>query len=254
MPEPSSLFAIRIAPRKTDALDSETEVWKRAQGLSDALGAPLIPANHPHDAKFEIVFTHGGRLELRFAHTPAIKPIRVDLTPRQRNYGSDPLIRAVGTKPCDIVDGTAGFGVDAAHLVAANHRVIAIEQHPLLYAMLADGHMHLQDVAFAARLQLVYANTLEWLAELTQPVDVIYLDPMYPPRQNHAASRKGIRLLQELIPYQPEWDRDILALARRRARRRVVVKRPRHADALLSGKSGETKGKLVRFDIYSPSF
>lgn len=224
-----------------------------ATRLAEALDAPLVAADSRHGARYLVAYGRSGRLELRDCGDPAAGPVRVQLGPRRVAGGADPLLRAIGSGHREVVDGTAGLGVDAAHLAAAGHRVTAVEQHPLLHALLVDGLLHCSDAGLASRLSLVHADTMDWLEHLDRVVDAVYLDPMYPPRPGSAMPRKGIRLLQELVPCRPDRDRKLLETARRRAGRRVVVKRPLQAEPLLPGRSGETRGKLVRFDIYPPA-
>lgn len=62
------------------------------------------------------------------------------------------------------------------------------------------------------------------------PVDVIYLDPMFPGEGRTALPKRELQLLRELTG-DDEGGAQLLALARTRARRRVVVKRSLHAPA-----------------------
>ena len=248
----ASQFAVLVSAHLPDSRHPDSESCRREMQLAETLNAPLVTSGSRHDARYLIRYNGAGRLELRYCRDAAARPLQVNLSSRRHSRGKDPLLRAIGSGCRKIVDGTAGLGVDAAHLAAAGHRITAVEEHPLLHALLADGLLHCGDTELASRLNLVHADTIEWLGNLDHGVDTVYLDPMYPPHPGSALSRKGIRFLQEIIPYSPDRDRRMLEVARCRAVRRVVVKRPRHAEPLLSGKSGETKGKLVRFDIYPP--
>ncbi len=248
----TSQFAVLASARPPDSRHSDGESCCREVRLAESLDVPLVIPGSLHDARYLIGYNEGGRLELRYCRDSAVRPLLVNLSSRRNSRGADPLLRAIGSRCCEIVDGTAGLGGDAAHLAAAGHRVTAVEEHPLPHALLADGLLHCNDTGLASRLNLVRADTIEWLGNLDHEVDVIYLDPMYPPRPGSALPRKGIRLLQEIILYCPDRDRQMLEVARSRAVRRIVVKRPHHAQPLLPGKSGEIRGKLVRFDIYPP--
>ncbi len=245
-------FAVLVSACPPDSRYPDSESCPREMRLAETLNAPLVTPGSRHDARYLVGYNGAGRLELRYCMDSAARPLQVNLSSRRHSRGRDPLLRAIGSGCREIVDGTAGLGVDAAHLAAAGHRVTAVEEHPLLHALLADGLLHCGDTELASRLNLVRADTIEWLGNTDHGIDVVYLDPIYPPRPGSALPRKGIRLLQEIIPYCPDRDRRMLEVARCRAVRRVVVKRPRHAEPLLPGKSGETRGKLVRFDIYPP--
>ncbi len=182
-----------------------------------------------------------------------MKPVYAEFAPRHSGRGPDPLLRALGADAQRVVDCTAGLGIDAAHLAASGRVVTAIESHPVLHALLADALERCDHEGIRARLELVHADARSWLAHSGERPHAIYLDPMYPPRPGSAAPRKGIRLLQSLVAHDPGSDRDLLEIALSHARRRVVVKRPHHADPVLPGPRGGTRGKLVRFDIYRPT-
>ena len=93
-------------------------------------------------------------------------------------------------------------------------------------------------------------NSAAYLESLIEPVEVIYIDPMYPPRPGSAAPKKSLQILQSLLGEEQHSPTELLSIALTKASRRVVVKRPHYASPLLPGKSGATEGKLVRFDIY----
>lgn len=223
-----------------------------AQRLADRLGIALVDPDHGTEARYLLGFTEPDRLAIRDSAMPRMKPFAIDLARRFAAKGADPLLRAIGSGTRTVVDATAGIGVDAAHLAASGIRVTAIESHPVMHALLENALGRCEDDSIASRLDLQFADSTEWIRALPTGVDVIYLDPMYPPRPGSAAAKKGIRLLQEMVPHDPGNDEMLLAAARAKSRNRVVVKRPHHAAPVLPGKTGETRGKLVRFDIYPP--
>ena len=90
-------------------------------------------------------------------------------------------------------------------------------------------------------------------------VDVVYLDPMFPQRDQHqqaqkkqAQVKKQMQLLHLLLPEDGEMDLGdhLLGLAQQIAKR-VVVKRPRLA-VFLAGKetTHQWQGDACRFDAY----
>ena len=75
---------------------------------------------------------------------------------------------------------------------------------------------------------------------------------MFPPkRKKSAAVKKEIRLLRALVGDDPDAV-DLLAISRRVALQRVVVKRPDDALPLTPDPSMSISGKLVRYDVYFP--
>ena len=52
----------------------------------------------------------------------------------------------------------------------------------------------------AARMKLAEGNSVELMPALLDPVDVIYLDPMFPARQKSSLINKKLQLIQKLEP------------------------------------------------------
>ena len=105
----------------------------------------------------------------------------------QGALGQDPLIRACLVKknsPC-ILDLTAGWGKDAMLLARAGARVILLEKHPVMAALLLDAHLRLVDEALKSRMTIYWVDAHDYLTSLSETdyPDVIYVDPMHPERQ-----------------------------------------------------------------------
>ena len=181
-------------------------------------------------------------------------PFHVDLeSERVRSAGrKDALPRAIGLhrrSGLDVVDGTAGWGTDAATLARLGAEVIAVERHPALFALLADGLTRVE-AEWSHRLSLRLGEAGELLQEPGRAPGVILLDPMFPDRGGSQV-RKGAQILRQLarLPTDDE-SRELLALAREAAGR-VVVKRHRHAPPLADAPPSFTvEGQRVRFDVY----
>jgi 16S rRNA (guanine1516-N2)-methyltransferase len=127
----------------------------------------------------------------------------------------------------------------------------------VLSALLRDGLRRASDcpkpkIAEALRrLRLVEADARDHLASLrpSERPDVVYLDPMYPPRTKSALPAKELQVCRLLVGDDGDAD-DLFAAAMRVASQRVVVKRPIHAPLLGGQPTGQIKGKSVRFDFY----
>ncbi|RMD79651.1 MAG: rRNA methyltransferase, partial [Gammaproteobacteria bacterium] len=167
-----------------------------------------------------------------------------------------PLARAVGLRgrrELRVLDATAGLGADAWVLAGLGCRVTAVERHPVVAALLADG---LRRAALAGgwaaeragRIRLVQGEAREVLEE-EGPWEAACLDPMYPERRASALPRRAMRLLRELVGEDPDAGA-LLEAALARARR-VVVKRPRRAPPL-GGREPHHRvaGSSTRFDVY----
>ena len=189
---------------------------------------------------------------------------RVDFSTIDRRIGGGNLSRrqifpkAIGSLEHDVVDATAGFGSDAARLALMGYRVTALEQVPIIVAMLQDALVRSrQDAqltkALGGRLQFVEVDATKWLLQ-NKGADVVYLDPMFPPKRKKSALPPGhIQLLQSLVgDVNNEATKNLFQAALESATRRVVVKRPSHAPQMGNNPIAIHEGKLVRYEVYQP--
>ena len=239
-----------------------------ADSLARELGLPrcaLPCADYPYVLTFSAA-SDPARLELRATHKDAPGPVYVDFVTgalgfrtRHGSRNKEPLARAVGLKGAavpTVLDATAGLGRDAFVLAALGCQVSLVERSPIIAALLRDGIARaLADrdtQAIAQRMQPRVgdaASIIDHLSEHDSP-DVIYLDPMYPHRSKSALVKKEMRLLRALVGEDLDAPR-LLETALRRARKRVVVKRPRLAASLPGLAPSHTLlGSTTRFDIY----
>lgn len=161
-----------------------------------------------------------------------------------------------------VLDATAGLGEDAFVLASLGCSVTMIERSPVAHVLLQDGlrraKCHAQetdDVALAAivdRMRLQWEDSIAYMRSGSALLaDVVYLDPMFPPRKKSAAVKKNMAMFHNVIGVDSDED-ELLDAALRVARFRVVVKRPRIAPCL-GGREPTIKhqGKSSRFDIYA---
>jgi len=81
-------------------------------------------------------------------------------------------------------------------------------------------------------------------------VDVVYLDPMFPPRDKSALVKKEMRAFHDVVGSDDDADA-LLAPALKLAQKRVVVKRPGYAGFLAGvAPTMAVTGKNNRFDVY----
>lgn len=155
----------------------------------------------------------------------------------------------------DVLDATAGLGRDAFVLASLGCRVQMCERSAVIRALLSDG-LHratrIPEIAgIVSHLQLVSNDAVAWLQSApASSVDVVYLDPMFPHRDSSARIKKDMAAFQACVGADEDSD-SLLVPARRVARRRVVVKRPRLAPTLADTRpSLVIEGKSSRFDVY----
>ncbi len=115
--------------------------------------------------------------------------------------------------------------------------------------MLEEAASALRSDGGGGALEVVCGDAIERIGALAT-VDVIFLDPMFPDRSRHTAQpRKAQQLLRRLAGEDPDAG-TLLQVARMHARRRVIVKRPRHAPPLGGAPDIVHNGKAVRYDVY----
>lgn len=153
----------------------------------------------------------------------------------------DPLIRAIG-KVRTVVDATAGLGRDAAALALAGYDVTACERAPAIAAMWMRARL-------PKRLTFVAGDTRVVIATLPAP-EAIYIDPMYPGHDDRTAAPAKELLDLRAIVGDDDDAADLLAIARRTALLRVVVKRPKKAAPLAPDVDNAWKGASTRYDLY----
>lgn len=161
-----------------------------------------------------------------------------------------------------VVDATGGWGQDAWAIASLGCCVTVIERHAVVHAILASGlesATHDADCAdTAARITLINQDACDVLNDVQ--ADVIYLDPMYPHRgRKKADSKKGMQMLQTLLgPSDEKLSTNLLDAALSSQANRVVVKRPKGAEALqpthaFDGQRFVIESPNTRYDIYQRS-
>ena len=182
-------------------------------------------------------------------------------TEHRRQFGggkSQLVAKAVGLNQGvvpDVLDASAGLGRDAFVLASLGCKLTMLERSPviaeLLSCALEEARGSVVD-EIVSRMQLISANSSEWLNLQNDAVaDVIYLDPMYPHREKSSLVKKEMRLFQTLVGEDLD-DEELLSAALKKARYRVVVKRPRKGFAIKGpAPSYQLMGKSCRYDIYS---
>lgn len=152
------------------------------------------------------------------------------------------------------IDATAGMGEDAFLLAAQGYEVTLYEQNPVVAALLKDAirrakkNQILKDIA--GRMKVVEADSVESMSKLLDPVDVIYLDPMFPARQKSSLINKKLQLIQKLEPPCSE-ETDLFDAALKVCPSRIIVKRSLKSECLAGREPSYTlKGKAIRYDCY----
>jgi len=241
----------------------------RAAELAQRLGLPLLAtgSDPARCEEYAVLVVAASALTLQQTGTGAPGPVGVDfgsagMRHRRRAGANELLGRAVGwgkKSPLTILDGTAGLGRDAFVLADLGCQVTLCEREPLIIELLhagmqvaaASGDPWLAGVSHRMCLHAGDVRSMA-LSEL-QGVDVIYLDPMFPPRAKSAAVKKEMALLQMLLDSSSDSHEagSLLEWALAFETPRVVVKRPAKAPNLAGLRpSHHIAGSAVRYDVY----
>jgi len=243
---------------KIGVTSTNLDLLPKAQQLAEQLLLPITSIDNNH-FDYLLVYTPE-HLEIRQTQTTsATGPIFIDFLAgklaHRRLYGggrNQPLARAIGLqkyKSPTVIDATAGFGQDGFVLACLGCQMTLIERSPVIAALLQDALERVKQVEPDFPMQVIKANAIDYLQHCEKP-DVIYCDPMFPERTKSALVKKEMRLARELVG-EDEDSPQLLQQALQTANKRVVVKRPIHADPITGIKpSTEICGKKYRYDVY----
>lgn len=196
---------------------------------------------------------HLGNFWIDFAHKKMVHRTKNCLLKKEA------IRKAVGIKQNyypNVLDATAGLGRDAFILAALGCQVCMIERNPIMAALLDDALQrnyknHMINTLLKKKMSLIYDSSFKIIKMLKLKPDIIYLDPMYPITKKNIV-KKDMYFLRSLIGTDPDSEK-LLKLSRKFSKKRVIVKRPRHANYLTGIKSTfSIISKKHRFDVYSP--
>lgn len=176
---------------------------------------------------------------------------------RDRGLKNQILMRALGIKKGveSVVDATAGFCNDSLMMLAAGFDVVSVERSDVVYSLLEYAYSQfvskMKTKEFDINFKIIHAESMDYLNSLTKtPPHAIYLDPMFPEKKK-SLSPKGMQVLQNILPpIDMDRSRDLCEKALKIASKRLVVKRPLKAEALISHPSHKFLGKSIRYDMY----
>lgn len=170
----------------------------------------------------------------------------------RRHLQGENLIKACRIKnqtTVSILDATCGLGKDAFLLYSAGFQVTATEQNAVVYQLLKDGLRRFFQAKDHTPFQLLHTQAVQQMNK--QAFDVIYLDPMFPPKNKSALVKKDMQLFQQLHRHQHFDNQTLFLEAMQSAKIKVVVKRPKNAEFITEKTpTYQIFGKNYRFDIY----
>ena len=151
------------------------------------------------------------------------------------------------------VDAAAGMGEDSFLLAAAGYEVYLFERDRVIAALLGDALRRAgQDEqlrGIVGRMHLKEGDSIELMPQLGITPEIVYLDPMFPPRKKSGLIHKKLQLIQKLE--QPCADeRELFDAAAALHPKKIIIKRPLNGALLADRKPSYTvKGKAIRYDV-----
>lgn len=251
-----------IAHKEIVVFTKDEKYLQKAIGLADALALPLV-TERPAEESWILNIDQDG---LSIVPTATVhRPLRIDFSSPSLDYRrrlgggrGQAIARAVGLKGGKkprVLDATAGLGRDSFILASLGCSVTMIERSAIMAALLADGllrgKIEPNIAAVIDRMSLCATNAVNWISDREDVgFDVIYIDPMFPPRTKSALVKGDMQLLHELIGVDEDVEL-LLSTALQSTASRVVVKRPkRSGDVAGLTPSFVLQGKSSRFDVY----
>lgn len=252
--------------------DSDTSALNALKKLIQApLISPQESENHSKIPFQYCLYLNSERLELRSLQNKKQSAVCIDFlegkTRHRRLYGGgkgQDLAKAIGIKKmpnANVIDATAGLGRDAFVLASIGCHVTLLERNAVIYSLLENALKRVEDSEdqqvkeICSRMTLINKNASEYLLAQKESdyADVIYLDPMFPSRKKSAKVKKEMAYFHDIVGEDQDSDA-LLTLAINRAHKRIVVKRPRLAEALAGLKPQfSISGKSTRYDVYLPN-
>lgn len=233
--EPLHPLAVALSGSTDATLRAEAEACATRWGLPFLLRSPKAPLRGLLDqARVLVVFGEDAvSLWDRLAHVrggAGLAALRLKEIAKGRT--EDPLQRVGELAPGErVLDATLGFAQDArvaARLVGPGGSVLGVESS-LPLAVLADATLRREAPKSSARIEVRRADSGALLREMPAgSVDVVLFDPMFGRALSAQPGFEMLRRLADPAPLTPE----VLAEARRVARRVVLVKSARYTPSL----------------------
>ncbi|WP_406649354.1 class I SAM-dependent methyltransferase [Aliisedimentitalea scapharcae] len=159
-----------------------------------------------------------------------------------------------GGKTPMIVDATAGLGRDSFLLASLGAQVTLIERSEKMHALLVQGMERAareggQFREIIGRMTLLKGDALDLIPELAG--EAILIDPMHPERKKSALVKQELRQVREIVGADDDAA-DLVRLAIKHARKRVVLKWPAKAAPIEGVKkcTHQIIGKTTRYDVF----
>ena len=248
--------------------DCDQATIKQLKQLAISYGFAVVNSLdelNDHDSKLAIFTLNKNHLCLNLMLDDRMYQLTFDFTEgeiafrtKRVSKSNESIAKAIGCKPNfrpKVLDATAGMGRDALIMATLGCQVLMQERNLAVFLLLEDAlnRFRLVDSQISELMSLGFNDSNKVM--INEPIDVIYLDPMFPQRKKSALVKKEMRLFKLLVGDDPDADnlltQSIDYFKKQNLAGRVVVKRPVSAPHLNEMKPNhQIRSKNHRYDIY----
>lgn len=240
------------------------EPGSRAEALAKEIAIPFTRERQPAYSGY--LYFAESRLALSIDAHPEYKEFFLDFASPQelarlkQSVAQDPLRKSIGkrVRGQTIWDFTLGLGKDALEFSRLGLEVFAWERSKITHALWRDAMERGKQIPELADLLLRIHGFLGDAREAlhaqrdgkVKKPDFIYIDPMYPEAEKGSAKRRKEMVLLRAIAGDDPDAAGLFSIACEANPKRIIVKRPLHAQVLSGRPALDFRGKSHRFDVY----
>lgn len=163
--------------------------------------------------------------------------------------------RVLKNKSLTIFDFFSGFAQDAFCLACQGHRVTSCERNKMISHVTQVSWEKQREVEWVKdldpQLELISADSSEWLQSQEDQFDVIYMDPMFEKLKASAKSPLSMQVAQKILKNEKMQDLEKHFEVASQFTNKVVLKLPLKGVSFLKKKpSHQLFGKTIRFDVF----
>lgn len=220
----------------------------------------IIEKFNKENDKFSL-FLDNGNLFLKSKIHKDWLPFTIDFSSkeflRRKDDKNQEILKAVGIKKdsnLKVLDTTAGLCRDSFILANFGCKMTMLERNSIIFLLLQNAIENSKNSPEIAKITqnmtLINQDSIEYLKNLKENFDVIYIDPMFPKTNKSRLVKKDMQIFREIVGDDLDSNK-LLELALQQNAKRVVVKRMKKAEYLANKKPNfEIVGNTTRFDVY----
>ncbi len=152
-----------------------------------------------------------------------------------------------------IFDATAGLLTDSMIFLSLGHKVVAVEQSNIIFSLVKDAIIRAEaKIPELKNLVFLNDNSLDVYKSMSEEIDVIYLDPMYPMLKKNTKKSGKIEFIKKILELENFRDEKDYLIEKffDFDYKKIILKRPLKHRKSYSNINYQVFGKTTRFDIY----